>query len=45
MQDDICCHSCFGKLFIDRKLDNRDIIVELAEKYMIKRVVIFAYHL
>ena len=43
-EDIISHYGCFGKLIIDRGLENKDIVVELAKKYGIKRVVVFAYY-
>lgn len=44
-EDVICCHSYFGKLIIDRELENKDAIVELTRRYRVKRVVVSANHL
>ncbi len=44
-KDVICCHGCFGKLIVDEKSENKNAIVELAQRYGIKRVVMSAYHL
>ncbi len=43
-EDVICCHGCFGKLIIDGRLENKDAVAELAERYGIKWVVVSAYH-
>ncbi len=43
-EDIICCHGCFGKLIIDRGLENKDAVAELVERYGIKRVVVSVYH-
>ena len=40
----ICYHGCFGKLVIDERLENKDVVVELVERYGVKKVVISAYH-
>ena len=42
--EDICRHSCFGKLIIDGGSENKDAVAELAERYGIKKVVVSAYH-
>lgn len=44
-EDVICRHGCFGKLIIDEKPENKDAVVELAQRYGVKRVVVSAYHL
>ena len=43
-KDVICRHGCFGKLVIDGGSENKDAVVELAQRYKVKRVVISAYH-
>ena len=43
-EDVICRHGCFGKLVIDGGLENKDAVVELAERYGVRRVVVSAYH-
>ncbi len=40
----ICRHSCFGKWVIDGAAENKEAVVELANKYWVKRVVVLAYH-
>ncbi len=42
--DDICCHSCFRKLIIDRGSDNKDAVAEWTKRYWVKPVVVSAYH-
>lgn len=44
-EDAIYRYGCFGKLIMDGRLDNKDVVVELAERYEIKKIVIFAYDL
>lgn len=44
-EDIICKYSCFGKLIIDRGLENKDVVVELIQRYGIERVVVLAYYL
>lgn len=43
-EDIICCHGCFGKLVIDRRLENKDIVAELTERYGVKRIAVSAFH-
>lgn len=43
-EDVICCHNYFWKLIIIRGSEKKDVIVELAKKYEIKRVIVFIYH-
>ena len=31
-------------MVIDEKSKNKDVVVELAEKYEVKKIVVFAYH-
>lgn len=40
----ICRHSCFGKWVIDGAAENKEAVVELANKYWVKRVVVLAYN-
>lgn len=40
----ICRHGCFGKLVVDGEPENKDHVIELANRYAIKRVVVSAYH-
>ena len=41
----ICHHISFEKLFIDERSENKDLVVELDEKYGVKRIVVSACHL
>ena len=43
-EDVICRHDCFGKLIINRGLENKDTVAELAERYGIKKVIVSAYY-
>ena len=43
-EDVICRHGRFGKLIIDGGSDNKDAVAELAQRYVIKMVVVSAYH-
>lgn len=43
-EDVICRPGCFGKLIIDGGSENKEAVVELAQRYGIKRVVVSAYH-
>lgn len=43
-EDIICKYGCFGKLIIVGRSKNKDVVVELAQRYGIKRVVISAYY-
>ena len=43
-EDVICRHRCFGKLIVDGGPENKDAVIELANRYGIKRVVVSAYH-
>lgn len=43
-EDIICYHSCFEKLIINRRQENKDAIAELAERYKIKKIVVSAYY-
>ena len=43
-EDVICRHGCFGKLIVDGGPENKDQVIELANRYAIKRVVVSAYH-
>ena len=43
-EDVICRHGCFGKLIVDGGPENKDAVIELANRYGIKRVVVSAYH-
>lgn len=43
-KDVICYHGCFEKLKIDNRLENKDIVAEIVEKYMVKKVVVSANH-
>lgn len=45
LRDIICWHGYFEKLVIDRGLKNKDVVVELAQKYAVKIVVVLAYYL
>lgn len=40
----ICWHRCFGKLVIDKRSENKDVVVELTQKYKIKKVVVLIYY-
>lgn len=39
----ICQHDCFGKLIIDQRPNDKDVVVELVQKYKLKRVVVWVY--
>lgn len=41
----MCYYSYFGKLIIDRRLENKDVVAAFAKKYWVKKVVISVYHL
>ena len=43
-EDVICPHSYFRKWIINRGLENKDVVAELAKKNRIKKVVVSAYH-
>lgn len=43
-EDIICYHSCFEKLIINGRQENKDAIAELAERYKIKKIVVSAYY-
>lgn len=44
-EDIIYCHNYLGKLIVDGRSKNKDIVVELAEIYGIKKVIVFVYYL
>ena len=44
-EDVICCHCDLGQLVIDVGSENEDAAAELAKRYGIKRVVVFANYL
>ena len=43
-EDIICCYSCFKKLIIDGGSENKKVVAELAQKYKVKKIVVFVYH-
>ncbi len=43
-EDVICRHSCFGKLVIDRCLENKEVVEEWERGYGMKQVLVSAYN-
>ena len=43
-EDVICHYGCFGKLVIHVRSENKDAIVELAERSRERKIVVFTYH-
>ena len=43
-EDVICRHGCFGKLVVDGGPENKEQVIELANRYGIKRIMVSAYH-
>jgi hypothetical protein len=41
----ICRHGCFDKLIVDGGSENKDLIIELTQRYGIKRIITSAYYL
>ena len=43
-EDIVCRHGCFGRLVVDRGLENKKHVIAFVKKYSIERVQISAYH-
>lgn len=44
-KDIIYYYSCFKKFVINRSWKYKDIITKLAQKYRVKKLIVFTYHI
>lgn len=44
-EDVYCYYNCFGKLFINKRLENKNVIIKLVTIHGVKKIVLSAYHL